>query len=115
MRSYKLAVVLVAVSVASVVCVSAAAGQVPVRTISRGATFTLSGRTGSLPGESSRATGRVVMTGHWQGGRPYPATVTFTDAAGRYRLHVQPERTGLLTLRLVPPDHVVHVFVLRVV
>jgi hypothetical protein len=85
------------------------------RTIPLGSVFYVKGETGSVSAGGARATGKVVAKGVWESGKPYPITVTFTDAAGGYRLHVQPGRRGVLTLRILPPDHVVHVFVLRVV
>ena len=79
-----------------------------------GSTFTITGRTGSAPGEGTRATGTVVLRGRWGTGTWHVITTTVTDSAGRYRLAITPRRRGTLTLRIAPPDHHVRRYVLRV-
>ena len=79
-----------------------------------GTAFTITGRTGSVSG-TTRALGRVVVSGRWGSGPWRVITTTKTDKAGRYRLTVKPTRRGDLTLRIAPPDHhprryVLHVF-----
>jgi hypothetical protein len=91
-----------------------ARGAPVVRTTSIGGTFTVSGRTGSVPG-SGPARGAVVMSGRWGGGPWRVVASARTDASGRYRLSIKVHRRGTLRLRVSPPDGVDHSFVLHVV
>lgn len=91
-----------------------AAGAPVTKTTSVGGTFTVSGRTGSAPG-AGPATGRVVMSGHWDDGPWRVVASARTDAGGRYRLSIKLHRRGILHLRVTPPDGDDHLFVLHVV
>jgi hypothetical protein len=70
-----------------------------------GSTFTLTGRTGSVQGTHTRATGTVVLSGRWGVGPWHVITTAATDRSGNYRFTVKPQRRGNLTLRIAPPDH----------
>jgi hypothetical protein len=90
-----------------------ALGAPSVVTTSIGSTFTVSGRTGSVPG-AGPATGPVVMSGRWNGGAWRVVASAHTNARGRYRLSITVHRRGTLHLRVTPPDGDDHSFVLRV-
>ena len=79
-----------------------------------GSTFTITGRTGSDTGQSTRAVGKVVLSGRWAGGSWHVIATTMTDSAGRYRFTIKPRRRSVLTLRIAPPDHHPRLYVLRV-
>ena len=70
-----------------------------------GGTFTVTGRTGSAKGKSTRAVGKVVVSGRWGNARWHVLTTTMTDRAGNYEFRLKPRRRGNLTVRVVPPDH----------
>ncbi len=79
-----------------------------------GSTFTITGRTGSAAGKTTRAVGKVVLTGRWGVGPWHVISTTQTDSAGNYRFTVKPRRRGTLTLRIAPPDHHLRRYVLHV-
>lgn len=79
-----------------------------------GSTFTVTGRTGSVPGEHSRATGRVVLSGRWGIGQWHVIATGATDGKGNYRFTVKPRRRGDLALRIAPPDHHLRRYLLHV-
>jgi hypothetical protein len=79
-----------------------------------GSTFTITGRTGSDAGRSTRAVGKVVLSGRWTGGSWRVITTTVTDSAGYYRFTIKPRRRADLTLRIAPPDHHPRLYVLHV-
>jgi large exoprotein involved in heme utilization and adhesion len=105
--------VAVAVLTATLAGAVVAQGAPKVRSVTRGGTFTVSGRTGSPTG-ARRSTGRVVMSGRWNGGAWRVVASSHTNARGRYRLSITVHRRGTLHLRVTPPDGDDHSFVLRV-
>jgi hypothetical protein len=80
-----------------------------------GATFTITGRTGSDTGKQSRAVGKVVLSGRWGVGPWRALTTTTTDSGGNYKFVLKPHRRGDLTLRISPPDHHARRYLLHVV
>jgi hypothetical protein len=104
-------VALVAVACA---CASVALAAPQRFTVPLGGTFTATGHTGSLKGQTRRATGLVVVHGRWTGGRWYVLTTTKTDRLGNYRFTIKPRHHGTLLLRIVPPDKQERRFLLRV-
>jgi hypothetical protein len=113
MRRRSLFVVVLAVLAASfaVPALAAASGGYSMQL---GSTFTVSGRTGSVPGEQTRAVGKVVVEGRWGIGPWHTISSTRTDSRGNYRFLIRPQRRGNLTLRVEPPDHHPRRFVLHV-
>jgi hypothetical protein len=93
---------------------SVAQGAPHGKSVSVGATFTVSGRTGAAAG-ARPATGAVVMSGRWNAGPWRVIASSHTDSRGRYRLSIKLHRRGILNLRVSPPDGDDHLFVLRVV
>jgi hypothetical protein len=79
-----------------------------------GSTFTITGRTGSDTGKSTRAVGKVVLSGRWAGGSWHVITTTVTNSAGYYRFTIKPRRRADLTLRIAPPDHHPRLYFLHV-
>jgi hypothetical protein len=79
-----------------------------------GATFTVTGRTGSVNGKHDRALGKVVVSGRWGTGSWHVLTTTRTDQAGNYAFRVKPHRRGDLTILIEPPDHHARHYVLHV-
>ena len=78
-------------------------------TLHLGGTFSASGHSGG------GRTGTVTVKGRWGASGPYElVTSTKTDSAGRYSFSVTPNRRGVLTLQIVPPDHHLQRLVLRV-
>ena len=102
----------VAVAASLAVPCLAAAGQD--FSLKLGGTFTVTGRTGSAPGKTTRAVGKVVVSGRWGAGPWRVITTTTTDSAGNYRLAIKPHHRGDLTLRIAPPDHHPRRYVLHV-
>ena len=94
---------------------SAVGSGTPVRTLSLGATVTVSGVTGSAPGRSARAVGPVVVRGRWGTGPWRVLKTTRTDSTGHYRFAITPTRRGRLRLQIRPPDRHDQFFVFRVV
>jgi hypothetical protein len=113
-RHIRRGVALIAV-IAAVATLSAVASAAPVRTLPLGSTFTVTGLTGSLPGNSVRATGMVVVVKSWDRGKHRLITTALTDSHGHYRVAIKLTRRGLLTLRIIPPDKHVVQYLLRVV
>jgi hypothetical protein len=79
-----------------------------------GSTFTITGRTGSDTGRSTRAVGKVVLSGRWDGGSWRVFATTRTDSGGHYRFTITPRRRADLTLRIAPPDHHPRLYLLHV-
>lgn len=86
-----------------------------IATLEVGDAFVAKGQTGRLPGAAHDAVGVVIVRGSWSGGPWHVLTTTRTDAAGRYRFRLKPQRRGRLAIRITPPDNQVQRFVLRVV
>jgi hypothetical protein len=105
-----IAVLAAALAIAAPVAFGASAAQ----RVSVGGTFSVLGHTGSAAG-ARPATGRVVMSGHWDAGPWRVVASARTDSRGRYRLSVKLHRRGILHLRVTPPDGDDHLFVLHVV
>jgi hypothetical protein len=112
--SIRRGVALIAV-IAAVVTLSAVALAAPVRTVSLGSTFTVTGLTGTLPGHSVRATGVVVVVKSWDRGEHRFVTTALSDSHGHYRVAIKLTRRGLLRIRIVPPDKHTTTYLLRVV
>ena len=108
-------VALIAVIAAMATLSAIAAARTEVRTLPLGSTFTVTGLTGSLPGHSVRATGLVVVVKSWDGGEHRLITTARTDSHGHYRVAIKLTRRGLLSLRIVPPDKHVLLYLIRVV
>jgi hypothetical protein len=68
-----------------------------------------------LPCVTQRAVGLVVVRGRWEGGASYVITTAHTDTRGNYRVSIKPNRRGLLTIRITPPDTHTVTCLLRVV
>jgi uncharacterized protein (DUF58 family) len=100
---------------AGTVTVTATASAAKVWTLQLGSTFTVKGQTGSLPGKTVRATGKVVVVESWDDGKDRLITTLRTDSRGSYRVAVKPTRRGLLTMRIIPPDKDVVRYLIRVV
>jgi hypothetical protein len=102
------------VVLSAAVTLSAVASAAKVQTLQLGATFTVTGKTGSRPGETRRAIGLVVVRGKWESGVSYVMTTIHTDTHGNYRVAIKPSRRGLLTIRITPPDKHTVSYLLRV-
>jgi hypothetical protein len=85
------------------------------RTLPAGSTYTITGQTAPLGAGVRRATGRVALSGRWDGGSSQLIARTTTSADGRYRLTIHLRRRGKLELRLTTPDHRTSRVVLTVV
>jgi hypothetical protein len=83
------------------------------RTLHLGDSFTVTGHAGSTQGH--QATGQVVVHGQWGSGQPVFLTTTQTDRNGNYSFKVKPNRRGVFTLQITPPDHQAQQVVLRVI
>jgi hypothetical protein len=106
---------LLLLALAACVAAAPAAGSSPrVITLKVGEVFVASGQTGSAPGSSVRAVGRVVVRARWNLGAWYVVTTTRTDARGNYRFTIRPRRRGTLELRVTPPDRRAQRFILHV-
>jgi hypothetical protein len=112
-RGLTLGVVATAVVTVAMAVTAAMASATTVQKVPVGGTFTVSGLTGSAAGKT-RAVGIVLVRKSWDGSSFAYFTKARTDAHGRYRIAITPQRRGLLRLRIVPPDKNVVVFVLRV-
>ena len=64
----------------------------------------LEGHTGSRPGASTRALGRVFLTASWNGDQRYVVASRRTDAGGRFRFVFAPTRRGRYEVRILTPD-----------
>jgi hypothetical protein len=94
---------------------AASASNQPVQTLQLGGTFTVTGVTGSRPGNLHRVVGPVVVYGRWSAAAWHVLSRTKTDARGHYRFRIKPAHRGTLTLRIVPPDLRTVRYVLHVV
>jgi hypothetical protein len=94
--------------VAAAAAVPLAASAAGIWTLHLGGTFTVTGHA------AGQATGKVVVRWRW-GSEPYElVTTTRTDRVGRYSFVVKPQRRGVFTIEIAPPDHQPKRLVLRV-
>jgi hypothetical protein len=85
------------------------------RTVAVGATYTITGQTGTIGVGTMRATGPVSLSGRLDDGRPQMIARTTTTADGRFRLTIRLDTPGKLELRLATPDRRVVRVTLKVV
>ena len=109
-----LASVLGAAAALALLAGTARAEPIHSATLHVGQLFTVTGYTGVPRGKDTNAVGPVIVRGRWDHGAYRILVRTRTDAAGRYRFKLRPDRSGTLTLRIRPPDKLVQLYVLHV-
>ncbi len=82
-------------------------------TLTLGSSLMIKGETGS--NSNQRTVGVVLVRGSWNGGPQFVLTSTRTDGKGRYHFTVRPNRKGVLTVLISPPDRRPITYVLRIV
>ena len=102
-----------AATIAAAAAVPLAASASTSQTLRLGDSVTVTGHTGSTHGR--QATGQVVVRGQWGSGHSVFVTTTRTDRSGNYTFKVRPNRRGVFTLQITPPDHQRQLVVLHVI
>jgi hypothetical protein len=82
----------------------ASAGNAKTYSVALRSSLIFTGRTGSKPGSSVRAAGRVVAAASWQHHAWYAVAARRTDAQGRYRVKFKPSHRGSYLVRIWTPD-----------
>ncbi len=112
MRNRHLLLALLIACALAVVPASAASGGRHL-TLTLGSSLSVKGQTGSS--SKQRTVGVVLVHGSWNGGPQFVLTSTRTDNTGRYHFTLRPNRKGVLTVQISPPDRRPITYVLRIV
>ena len=102
-----------AATIAAAAAVPVAASASTSQTLHLGESVTVTGHAGSTHGR--QATGQVVVRGQWGSEQAVFVTTTRTDQSGNYTFKVKPNRRGVFTLQITPPDHQRQLVVLHII